>query len=249
MRRVSLLWLALGALHGAITRHAWRPEASRAVAVTASSPRVISRAAVPQPEPVSTGPRLEITLPTATLPMSVRLRDAIDGGRFEELLRSGFDVRVHLNAELWKIGRVFNDIVASTDWDLILHFDQFDEVYDVARIEPDGRVVPLGTYRRLADAKQAMSLAFAPPLRRPAAGTRYYYAVRADIETLDLKDLDELTRWLRGELGPAVQGRKNPGTAVGRGVRTLVSRVMGGEVRRLEARSPRFTVSGSSSQP
>jgi hypothetical protein len=66
--------------------------------------------------------------------------------------------------------------------------------------------------------------------------------VRADIETLDLKDLDELTRWLRGELGPAVQGRKNPGTALGRGMRTLVSRVMGGEVRRLETRSPRFTI-------
>lgn len=242
--RHRLLLLLLAAPPCAAPLHAAPRPAPVTWAAPAPAPPVI---VLPQPE-ASRGPRLEIVLPTSTTAMSVRLRNAIDGGRFEELLRSGFDVRVHLTAELWKIGRVFNDVVTSTEWDLIVHFDQFDEVYDVARIEPDGRVVPLGTYRRLADAKQALALAYAPPLRRPAAGARHYYAVRADIETLDLKDLDELTRWLRGELGPAVQGRRNPGTALGRGVRTLVSRVMGGEVRRLEARSPRFAI-GNGSAP
>jgi hypothetical protein len=202
-------------------------------------------AAAEQPARVDEA-RVEITLPTATAPMTVRLRGAIDGGRFEELLRSGFDVRVHLSAELWRIGRLFNDVVSATSWDLLLHYDQFDEVYDVARLDPDGRVVPLGTYRRLADARQALTLAHAPPLAAPRAGAPHYYAVRADIETLDLKDLDELSRWLRGELAPAVQGRRNPGTALGRGVRTLVARVMGGEVRRLEARTPRFVGVGAS---
>lgn len=246
MRHRLLLLLLTAPLHATLLHapplHATLRHAPVSWAAPAPAPPLV---VLPQPE-AARGPRLEIALPAGATPMSVRLRDAIDGGRFEELLRSGFDVRVHLAAELWKIGRVFNDVVASTEWDLILHFDQFDEVYDVARIEPDGRVVPLGTYRRLADAKQALAIAYAPPLRRPAPGARHYYAVRADIETLDLKDLDELTRWLRGELGPAVQGRKNPGTALGRGVRTLVSRVMGGEVRRLEARSPRFAVTNGS---
>jgi hypothetical protein len=193
----------------------------------------------------ASGPRIEITLPTATTPMSVRLRESIDGGRFEELLRSGFDVRVHLQVELWKMGRFFNDVVAREEWDLIVHFDQFDQVFDVARLDARGAVTPLGTYRRLVDAKMALALPFTPPIGRPGPGQRHYYSVRADIETLDLNDLDELSRWLRGELAPAVQGRKNPGTALTRGVRTLVSRVMGGEVRRLETRSPRFVVTGS----
>ena len=188
------------------------------------------------------GPRIEITLPSSTTPMTVRLRESIDGGRFEELLRNGFDVRVHLQVELWKMGRVFNDVVARETWDLIVHFDQFDQVFDVARLDARGAVTPLGTYRRLVDAKMALALPFAPSIGRPSSGQRHYYSVRADIETLDLTDLDELSRWLRGELAPAVQGRRNPGTALGRGVRTLVSRVMGGEVRRLEARSPRFVV-------
>lgn len=188
------------------------------------------------------GSRIEIQLPTASTAAVIRLRNAIDGGRFEELLLNGFDVRVHLRGELWKSGRIFNDVVARAEWDMIVHFDQFDQTFEVARVNPDGVVAPLGTYKRLEDAKAALSLPYAPPLRTPSRGKSYYYGVQADIETLDLRDLDEVTRWLRGELAPAVQGRKNPGTALGRGLRTLVSRVMGGEVRRLEARSPSFTV-------
>jgi len=193
----------------------------------------------------ASGPRIEITLPTATAPMSVRLRESIDGGRFEELLRNGFDVRVHLQVELWKMGRIVNDVVAREEWDFIVHFDQFDQVFDVARLDAQGAITPLGTYRRLVDAKMALALPFSPSIGRPGPGPRHYYSVRADIETLNLNDLDELSRWLRGELAPAVQGRKNPGTALTRGLRTLVSRVMGGEVRRLEARSPRFVVTPS----
>ncbi len=188
------------------------------------------------------GPRIEIELPSATSSMTVRMRNAIDGGRFEELLRSGFDVRVRMRAELWKSGRIFNSIVARQEWDVIVHFDQFDQTFDVARIDQEMNVAPLGTYRRLTDAKAALALPYSPPIGRPAPGDEHYYSVQADISTLDLNDLDEVSAWLRGELAPAVQGRRNPGTALGRGLRTLVSRVMGGEVRRLEARSPSFRV-------
>ena len=42
------------------------------------------------------------------------------------------------------------------------------------------------------------------------------------------------------ELKPAVSGKKNPGTAVGRGLRTLVVRLLGGEKRHYEARTGTF---------
>ncbi len=196
------------------------------------------------------GPRIDIALPTSTTNMTVRLRNAIDGGRFEELLRNGFDVRLHVRVELWKMGRFLNDVVAREEWDVIVHYDQFDQTFDVARIEGDNTVTPLGTYyRRLADAKAAVALPHAPPIGRPGPGQRHYYSVQVEIETLDLKDLDEVSRWLRGELAPAVQGRKNPGTALGRGLRTLASRLMGGEVRRLEARSSPFRVIDGGARP
>ena len=62
--------------------------------------------------------------------------------------------------------------------------------------------------------------------------------VQAELQTLDVSDLDELERWLRGEASPAVHGRRSPGTALTRGVKSLASRLLGGEIRRLEARSP-----------
>jgi len=60
------------------------------------------------------------------------------------------------------------------------------------------------------------------------------------VETLSLSDLDEVNRWLRGELKPAVKGEKNPGTAIGRGLRTVVVRLLGGEKRHYVARTGTF---------
>jgi hypothetical protein len=62
-----------------------------------------------------------------------------------------------------------------------------------------------------------------------------------DIEALSVSDLDELERWMRGELRPAVRGKRAPLSALRRGVGTLLSRVLGGETRHYEARSGTFT--------
>jgi hypothetical protein len=57
-----------------------------------------------------------------------------------------------------------------------------------------------------------------------------------------VSDLDEVERWLRGELRPAVRGQRNPGTAVTRGVRTVVAKLLGAEKRHYEERSGKFDV-------
>jgi len=46
--------------------------------------------------------------------------------------------------------------------------------------------------------------------------------------------------WLRGELQPAVRGQRNPGTALSRGVRSLTTRLLGGERREYGARTATF---------
>jgi hypothetical protein len=195
-----------------------------------------------QPSGARTGPRIEITLPTAESSVRVRLLQVADGDRFHTLLHNGFDVRVRTRAELWRAGRLINSVVASASWELILHHDLLDKSYTVVRVAENGTLTSLGTYRLLDDAKAALALPFFPPLQRPRGGAPHYFSVQVDVATLDVDELDELARWLRGDLRPAVQGRGNPGTAITRGVRTLVSRAMGGEVRRLEARSPRFVM-------
>ncbi|HUE76862.1 MAG TPA: hypothetical protein VMM83_02895, partial [Longimicrobiales bacterium] len=60
--------------------------------------------------------------------------------------------------------------------------------------------------------------------------------------TLSLSDLDELGRWLGGELEPAVRGAGSVSRAVGTGVKRLLIRVLDLPARRVVARSVRFEV-------
>jgi hypothetical protein len=60
------------------------------------------------------------------------------------------------------------------------------------------------------------------------------------VEALSMTDLEELNRWLRGELQPTVRGQRSAGTALTRGIRSLATRLLGGERREYSERSPSF---------
>ncbi len=77
---------------------------------------------------------------------------------------------------------------------------------------------------------------------RPMRSGRFYYTAVLELETLSLSDLEELERWLQGELEPAVSGEGSVPGAVGRGVKRLFIRVLGLPARRYEARSDWFRV-------
>jgi hypothetical protein len=98
----------------------------------------------------------------------------------------------------------------------------------------------LGEFPGIEDADAAAEARYKTTISLPKKGQRGYYNLLLDVETLSLSDLDEVNRWLRGELKPAVKGQKNPGTALTRGVRTLVVRLLGGEKRHYEARTGTF---------
>ena len=52
---------------------------------------------------------------------------------------------------------------------------------------------------------------------------------------------EELRRWLRGEVAPAIGGEGSPERVVGAGMRRLLVRVLGLPTRSYEARSEIFT--------
>ena len=184
-------------------------------------------------------PRIELRSVNAPTPMTVAARGVLREREFDELLRSGFPTRLHFRAELWSVGRWFDEEIDNHEWDLIVRYDVIERTYEVVRVTSD-RIVSLGVFNRFADARNATELPFAPPLSSPRTGRKNYYNVQVEVQTIDLNDLDEVQRWLRGEARPAVQGRRNPGTALTRGVRTLISRLLGGQVRHLEQKSPVF---------
>jgi len=156
-----------------------------------------------------------------------------------DLLANGFPARLHYRLERWTLGRWFDDIKAAAEWDVILKFDVLGKRYQLFRII-NGKPESLGEFPTLAEAADLAESPYRVTIDLPRKGQRTYYNLLLDVETLSLTDLDEVERWLRGELKPAVRGKKNPGTAVTRGLRTLVVRLLGGEKRHYEARSGVF---------
>ena len=188
-------------------------------------------------------PALELQLPAAPVQRTegplVRGVGVLANRELRDLLRNGFPARLRYRVELWSVGGVFNDLERAVEWNVVVRHDPLDNTYRVARYAGD-RVAQLGRYAEFRDAEAAVERTFRAPIAPRRRGRSYYYAASLDVETLSLSDLDEVERWLKGELRPAVRGRRNPGTAVTRGVRTLVVRLLGGESRRYELRSPTF---------
>jgi hypothetical protein len=182
-------------------------------------------------------PAIEIKTANGPLSPSVAVRRVLTERAFDDPLRHGFPVRLHVRTEAWTVGGWFDELVGSAEWDIIVRYDLIDKTYEVARVTSDA-IMPLGSYARFIDARAATELPFSPPLRVNARGKRGYIAVKVDAQAVEMSDLDEVQRWLRGEARPMVQGRRSPGTALTRGLRTLVSRLLGGEVRHLEAKTP-----------
>lgn len=188
-------------------------------------------------------PEIHITLPEraqlAVEAPSVRSSALLSDAPMRNLLINGFPARLHYRMERWATGGWFDDIKAAAEWDVVVKYDALGKRYHVFRAVAN-RAIELGSYETLAEAEAMVSAPFRAPISLPRRGQRTYYNLVLDIETLSLTELDEVERWLRGELKPAVRGKKNPGTAVSRGVRTLVVRLLGGEKRRYEARSGAF---------
>ena len=188
-------------------------------------------------------PQLSMTLPDrtvlATEPPGVRSQALVTDETTTDLLRNGFPARLHYRIERWSTGGWFDDIAAEAEWDVVVRYDALSKRFQVYRVVAR-KTVLLGSFATIQDADAAVGASFPAPISPPRRGRRSYYTLTLDIETLSLTELDEVEQWLRGEVKPAVRGKKNPGTAVGRGMRTVMVRLIGGEKRRYETRTGTF---------
>jgi hypothetical protein len=207
--------------------------------------RIITIAALAVSASAASGqkPQISIVLPEqsslATEPPMVKSQSLVTDGAMLDLLRNGFPARLHYRMERWSTGGWFDDIAAESEWDVVVRYDALGKLFQVYRVVRRQTVL-LGSFPTIQEAEAQVDVPFPAPIALPRKGRRTYYTLTLNIETLSLTELDEVERWLRGELKPAVRGKKNPGTAVGRGVRTVVVRLLGGEKRRYETRSGTF---------
>jgi hypothetical protein len=151
-----------------------------------------------------------------------------------ELVRSGFPLSLKFRLELWRSGGLFNDLEGRHEWELTIVYDPSAQRYRVVRRQ-GGRVDDLGSFATLATAQSVLERPLRVTLLPRRQGGRYYYNFTLEMEALSVSDMDKLEQWLRGvRSGTAA-------TAVSSGVRTLMLRMLGGERKSFEKRSPPFT--------
>lgn len=155
---------------------------------------------------------------------SVALRQSLEGG---------LPVRIRLVVELWR-DRFFDEQAGRIEWRATVRHDPLTESF---RVEAEDGLL---RYTDSLDEAGALLESWVDVPLTPRTDGRYYYLGRVEIETLSLSDLEELRRWLQGDLAPAMDEGEPVGSAVGRGVRRLVVRVLGLPTQKHEARSPAF---------
>jgi hypothetical protein len=160
--------------------------------------------------------------------------------RWLSTLRSGLPVRLHYRVEVWRSrGAWFDTFERQTEWDVLVRheplLDQYTMLTFVGAARQERRYATL-------DALGA-ALAFAYQVNvRPIEAGRYYYAASLQVSTLSDSDLDELDRFLAGDLNENNEGDDDLGDALGRGATRFLLRLAGLPSLRLEARSQHFNV-------
>ena len=165
----------------------------------------------------------------------LRVGSVLDSEDLEHATGSGLPVRLRVRVELWRDG-FFDHLEGSEVWNAVLLYEPLERQYILR--PPRGAAQRFNDYR---SARGAIERWYEVNVR-PSREGNYYYTATLEIETLSLSDLEELERWLQGELRPAVTGERSVSGAVGEGAKRLLIRLLGLPARRVEARSERFGV-------
>jgi hypothetical protein len=158
-------------------------------------------------------------------------------GKFVGLMRSGFPLRLHYRLELWRSrSGWFDQYISELPWDAVARHDPLAD--DFVLIRTDGSVARYGAPEDLG---RGLEIPYRVDLKVGGGSGNFYYLCRLDVTTLNDTDLEELTRWLKGDVSPAVSGGGNLGGALARGAERLLVRIAGLPRLTLEARSETFS--------
>src|SRR5204862_5297566 len=125
----------------------------------------------------------------------------------------------------------FDQYISEAPWDAVARHDPLAD--DFVLIRTGGTVARYGTPE---DLEHALELPYRVNLKVSGSGN-FYFLCRLEVTTLNDTDLQELTRWLKGDVSPVVTGDGSIGGALTRGAQRLLVRIAGLPKLTLEARS------------
>jgi hypothetical protein len=188
--------------------------------------------------------RLEVRLTPDSAPRGarapvVRSENLLGDGRWLSTLRSGLPVRLHYRVEVWRSRNGWLDqLTRQVYWDVVVRHEPLLDQYTMLTIF--GSRVQERRYATLDALTAALAFAYQINVSPTEAGS-YYYTATLEVSTLSDSDLDELERFLEGDLERARE-REGIGDALGRGATRFLLRLAGLPSLRLEARTGRFSV-------
>ena len=192
-------------------------------------------AAAPSPPAGAQQPSLTVLVQSGV--PRVQATALLADGKFVGLMRSGFPLRLHYRLELWRArSGWFDQFVSDWSWDAVANHDPIADDFVLIRTE-NGAVTRYATGDSL---ERALEIPYRVRLAPKGSG-KFYFLCRLDVTTLNDTDLEELTRWLKGDVSPAVSGEGNVGGALVRGLQRILVRIAGLPRLTLEARSETFT--------
>lgn len=165
----------------------------------------------------------------------VQATGLLEDGQFADLMRSGFPLRLHFRLELWRErSGWFDRYLTGVEWDAVARHDPLADEFILIRT--GGGVSRHSTTEDLA---AALAVPYRVALEARGDG-RFYLVAHLDVTTLNDTDLEELTRWLKGDVTPAVSGRGNFGQALAHGAQRALVRIAGLPTVTLEERTETF---------
>jgi len=169
----------------------------------------------------------------------VEIVDLFSDPDLVEAVLSGLPLRIRIRIQLWKDG-LFDSQKGQYEWRATVRFDPLTRRYRLQTSEQTGAEVEVNT---LDEARESLQLTLQVPLR-PREEGKYYYIGAVEMETLSLSDLEELQRWLQGELVGVVAGERDVEGALAKGFRRVLVRMLGLPAKRFQVQSPSFRVEG-----
>jgi len=186
---------------------------------------------------------LEIGLAAADSALSFRLplvrtRSLLKDDRWLSMLASGFPVRMHYRLELWRTRDGWFDAMdREREWDVVVRHEPLLDQYTVTRLV--GRQQRENRYATLEALGATLASAYQVAIA-PENDGRLYYVATLEVTTLSDSDLQELERFLKGDLTPAAGGTENAGGAMGRGATRLVLKLAGLPSITVQGKSEKF---------
>jgi hypothetical protein len=159
--------------------------------------------------------------------------------RSQELLASGFRARLLVTVELWRSRAFGDELLGQVTSERAVKFDPVRKAYFYARYERD-TWIDEGQRSSLDSVRSAVGAAQHEPIMAPASTRGLYYTVSVTVETLNSDDLNEVKHWVKGDLQPALSGKRDAGTALSRTFGWLFSRLFGGDTKHASQSTGKF---------